>query len=96
LAVGIVAVAFQPLRDRMQRAVNRLMYGQRDEPYAVLSGLGHRLEASLGPHEILPTIVEAVRDALKLPYAAIELDSDEGRFVAASSGTPRTPPCACP
>src|SRR5215211_3086895 len=47
LATGVVALLFQPLRDRLQRAVNRLMYGERDDPYAVLSRLGQRLEAIL-------------------------------------------------
>src|SRR5215216_67945 len=37
LATGLVAVLFQPLRSRLQRGVNRLMYGERDDPYAVLS-----------------------------------------------------------
>ena len=32
LATGLVAVIFQPLRDRLQHGVNRLMYGRRDEP----------------------------------------------------------------
>ena len=32
LATGVVAVLFQPLRDRLQRGVNRLMYGERDVP----------------------------------------------------------------
>ena len=41
--------AFQPLRERLQRGVNRLLYGQRDEPYAVLSRLGQRLAAALAP-----------------------------------------------
>src|SRR5215207_929694 len=45
LATGFVAVLFQPLRNRLQRSVNRLMYGERDDPYAVLSRLGQRLEA---------------------------------------------------
>ena len=40
LATGLVAVLFQPLRARLQRGVNRLMYGERDDPYAQLSGLG--------------------------------------------------------
>ncbi|MBO0794639.1 MAG: hypothetical protein J2P36_27305, partial [Ktedonobacteraceae bacterium] len=35
IATGIIAVAFQPLRDLLQRSVNRLLYGLRDEPYAV-------------------------------------------------------------
>jgi hypothetical protein len=29
---GIVAVCFQPLRERVQRFVNKLMYGERDDP----------------------------------------------------------------
>ena len=40
LATGLVAVLFQPLRSRLQRGVNRLMYGERDDPYAVTSRLG--------------------------------------------------------
>src|SRR5215213_2489333 len=73
LAAGLVAVLFAPLRDRLQGAVNRLMYGHRDDPYEVLSGLGERLEATLAPDAVLPTIVESVAQALKLPYAAITL-----------------------
>jgi hypothetical protein len=49
LATGFVAVLFQPLRMRLQRSVNRLMYGERDDPYAVISRLGKRLEAALAP-----------------------------------------------
>ena len=40
LATGLVAVLFQPLRGRLQRGVSRLMYGERDDPYAVISRLG--------------------------------------------------------
>jgi hypothetical protein len=43
LATGLVAVMFQPLRSRLQRGVNRLMYGERDDPYAVISRMGRRL-----------------------------------------------------
>src|SRR5215207_8344194 len=82
LATGLVAVLFAPLRDRLQRAVNRLMYGHRDDPYKVLSGLGERLETTLAPNAVLPTIVESVAQALKLPYAAIALKSSaEGESV---------------
>jgi signal transduction histidine kinase len=82
LATGLVAVLFAPLRDRLQRAVNRLMYGQRDDPYMVLSGLGERLETTLAPNAVLPTIVESVSQALKLPYAAITLKRNaEGESV---------------
>ncbi len=63
------------------------MYGERDDPYAVVSRLGERLEATLAPEAVLPTIVQSVKEALKLPYAAIALraNGSEPR-VAASVG----------
>ena len=73
LGAGVVAVLFQPLRERLQRGVNRLMYGERDEPYRVLARLGQRLETALAPEEVLPVIVQTVREALKLPYASIAM-----------------------
>jgi signal transduction histidine kinase len=89
LATGLIAVLFQPWRSRLQRAVNRLMYGDRDEPYRVLSRLGQRLEATLAPEAVLPTIVETVAQALKLPYAAITLKQGEEFLTAASYGSAR-------
>lgn len=84
LATGIIALLFQPLRERLERGVNRLLYGERDNPYAVLSRLGQRLETTLTPDSILPTIVETIAQALKLPYVAIGLgQGDEFKTVAA-------------
>jgi len=40
LATGLVALLFQPLKDLLQHWVNRLLYGQRDEPYRIISRLG--------------------------------------------------------
>ncbi|QIN78669.1 sensor histidine kinase [Rubrobacter marinus] len=88
LATGVVAVAFAPLRDRLQRGIDRLMYGERDDPYRVLSRLGRRLEAALEPETVLPTIVETVAGALRLPYAAIAMRGEDGFEISASYGTP--------
>jgi signal transduction histidine kinase len=96
LATGAVAVLFQPLRSRLQRGVNRLMYGERDDPYAVTSRLGRRLEATLTPDAVLPTVVETIAQALKLPYAAILLKEGEGFHTAAAYGTPRGEPEVLP
>jgi signal transduction histidine kinase len=84
LATSLVAVLFQPLREVLQRAVNRLFYGQRDEPYRVISRLGQRLEATLAPDAVLAVIVETVAQALKLPYTAVALKQDEEFAIAAS------------
>ena len=96
LATGAVAVLFQPLRSRLQRGVNRLMYGERDDPYAVLSRLGRRLEATIAPEAALTTIVQTIAQALKLPYAAILLKEGEGFRSAASYGSPTEEPEALP
>ncbi len=78
LATGVIALLFQPLRERIQSVVNRLMYGERDEPYRVLAHLGQRLEATLASNDVLPTIVETIATTLRLPYVAIVL-KEEGR-----------------
>jgi class 3 adenylate cyclase len=38
VATAVIAVAFQPARDRSRRLANRLVYGKRATPYEVLSG----------------------------------------------------------
>lgn len=96
LGAGLVAVSFAPLRERLQRGVNRLMYGERDDPYAVISRLGQRLEGTLAPNAVLPTIVETVAQTLKLPYAAIALEESDGFTVAAEVGEPVESPLRLP
>ncbi len=86
LATALVAVFFQPLRAWVQRGVNRLLYGQRDEPYTVITQLSQRLEAQLSPDAVLSTIVETVTQALKLPYVAIFLKQEDTFELAASAG----------
>jgi signal transduction histidine kinase len=76
LATGLIAVLVQPLRDRLQRGVNRMMYGERDDPITVLSRLGQRLEGTLAPDAVLPSLVETVAQTLKLPYVAIETTTE--------------------
>ena len=58
----------------------------------MLSRLGERLEGTLAPEAVLPAIVDALREALKLPYAAIELPRDGGfEVVTASPARSRSP-----
>jgi signal transduction histidine kinase len=86
IAAGVVAVAFAPLRDWLQRLVNRLLYGDRDDPYRVLTRLSRRLDATIAPEAVLPTIVDTVSTALKLPYTAVEVGRAGAFVVAAERG----------
>jgi two-component system NarL family sensor kinase len=95
-AAALCALAAAPLRSRLQRGVNQLLYGARHEPVAAVSDLGRRLEATLEPGAVLPTLVEAVARALRLPYAAVELATADGYVPGARVGEPRGQPLEIP
>ncbi len=76
VVTGAVAVCFQPLRARVQRFVNQLMYGKRDDPYTAIAGLGRRLANSLEPGAVLPTVVETIGQTLALQYVGLVLVGD--------------------
>ncbi len=80
VTTGVVAVGFAPVRSLVQGGVNRLMFGQRDDPYAVLTKMGRLLASSGTPEETLQSLVETIAVSLKLPGSAIELE-EEGDFV---------------
>ena len=75
----VIALLFNPVRVWLQRAVDRLFYGSRHDPVSAVSQVGARLGT-----DDLAGVLDAVRDALRLPFAALRLD---GREVAAT-GTP--------
>jgi signal transduction histidine kinase len=91
VVTGVVAVGFQPLRARVQRLVNRLMYGERDDPYSAIAGLGRTLATSLQPDMVLPTIVETLGRTLALQYVGVALADggvSEDRRAVAEYATP--------
>lgn len=89
IATGLIALLFNPLRQRLQRSVNQFMYGERDEPYTALSRLGRQLQATVTPEAVLPTVMTTVREVLKLPYVAIYLQQDtSGYKIVAESASP--------
>jgi signal transduction histidine kinase len=91
LATGAAALAALPLRDLLQRSVNRLMYGQRDEPWRAMRRLGQRLELAADPDRAFPAIVETVAESLRLPYVALELAQDSGEYAIAAEVGSRQP-----
>jgi signal transduction histidine kinase len=64
------------------------MYGERDDPYAVLSRLGSRLESTPAHDALMPAVARTVQEALKLPYAEIQLRRYGGFETAAAAGNP--------
>jgi len=77
-----VAVLFAPLRDGLQRAVNRLTFGRWDEPYDVLAALGQRLEATADVDGLL---AEVVTELHRLGLADVAIRDPCGHLVAGQS-----------
>ncbi len=73
----MVAVAFQPLREALQRGVNRLTYGAWHEPHALVRALHSRLEQATGPERALADVLAAGRDDLRLRFLAVRTPDGE-------------------
>ncbi len=53
-ATAIVALAFQPLRERARRLADRVVYGKRATPYEVLSDFSERMAGAYSTDDVLP------------------------------------------
>ena len=74
LATGVVAVAFQPLRMRVQHGVNQLVYGYRDQPEVVLREMARSLEKVTDPDAALPALAGTLARSLGLRGVALDVD----------------------
>ena len=62
IATIIVAVGFQPVRERIQRLANRLVYGKRATPYEVLTAFSEQVADTYAADEVLPRMAERSPD----------------------------------
>jgi signal transduction histidine kinase len=73
VATAVVAVAFQPVRERVQRLANRLVYGKRATPYEVMAGFADQMAATLSADEVLPQMAEAAARGVGAQAARVTL-----------------------
>ena len=79
-AAVIVAVAVAlPVQGVLRRWVTRLVYGDRDDPYAALERLGRRLEDAADPDDVLPAVARTVRRTLRLDFVGIQVGETAAR-----------------
>jgi two-component system NarL family sensor kinase len=89
-ATGLVAVTFEPVRRRVQRGVDRLLFGDRDDPYEVITRLGDLLGRTVEPNALLPLLTGTIARSLQVPYVAIELAGRGRPRLLAEHGTAAT------
>ena len=72
-ATALVAVAFQPVRARVQRLANRLVYGKRATPYEVLSAFSGQVAGIYEVDEVLPRMARVVAEGAGASEARVWL-----------------------
>ncbi len=73
VATAIVAVAFQPVRERLQKIANRLVYGRRATPYEVLSQFSERVAETYAADEALPKMARVLGEGTGAKHATVWL-----------------------
>ena len=73
VATGIVAVAFQPVRERVQRFADLLVYGHRATPYEVLSQFSERVAETAATEEVLGRMAKVLAEGTASSSATVWL-----------------------
>ncbi|TMK36607.1 MAG: hypothetical protein E6G58_05150 [Actinobacteria bacterium] len=83
-ATALVAVAFQPVRDRANRLANRLVFGDRATPYEVLARFGERVGETYASDDVLPRIARVIAEGTAAARSDVWLRLGD-RFTLAAS-----------
>src|SRR5205085_3311845 len=73
VATAVVAVAFQPVRARVQRLANRLVYGKRATPYEVLSEFSSRMANAYASEDLLARMARILAEGTGARTAVVWL-----------------------
>ncbi len=91
VATALVAVAFQPVRERLTKIANRLIYGKRATPYEVLSRFSSHLGETVASDETLEQMVRLLADGTGAAGAQVWLKAGGQMRTAASWPTDAAP-----
>ena len=90
VATAIVAVAFQPVRERLQKVANQLVYGKRATPYEVLSQFSERVAETYAADEALPRMARVLAEGTGAQRADVWLRT--GSVLRPAAVWPETDP----
>jgi signal transduction histidine kinase len=86
-AAATTALVLAPARDRLQRVINRVMYGVRDDAQQVVAAIGSRLETIAGADDPLADVTVQIARSFRLPYVAIETSGEKQPRLLAATGS---------
>jgi hypothetical protein len=77
VATAVVALAFQPAREQLQKVANRIVYGKRATPYEVLSEFSARVAETYAAEEALPRMARVLAEGTVAECATVWLRSEQ-------------------
>lgn len=84
----VVAVLFQPARQRLQVVADRWVFGARPSGYQTVTEFGETIEQASDPTELLPRLVETLKQSLRLQWVSVALDDGTSSEAGTAAGTP--------
>jgi signal transduction histidine kinase len=84
LVTAIVAVAFQPVRSKVERSASRLVYGRRSSPYEVLSRFSMEMAGAYPSRDLLRHMARVVAEGIGARHVEVWLRHGP-RFVEAGA-----------
>lgn len=88
VATGLIAVGLLPAHGWAERFVAHRIFGNRANPYEVVTALGSRLEQAPPGDQALQLVADTLADQLRVPFVCIELVAGDTVVEAARSGEP--------
>ena len=92
VAAVVMAVAFQPVRERARGFANRVVYGKRATPYQVLSEFAERMTATYSTDDVLPRMAQILAAGTGATDARVWLRVGDRLRMAASWPAEEGPP----
>ena len=80
------ALAFQPVRRRLESAVSTRLFGDRVRQYQLLKNLGTTMEQTAELDELLPRLAHAVRDGIGTSWVQVRLCDADGSWLEDPEG----------
>jgi signal transduction histidine kinase len=85
VATAVIALAFQPLRQRAQQLANRLIYGKRATPYEALSQFSEHLSETYSHEDILDRMARILGEGTGAERAEVWVRAGHRLVLASSS-----------
>ncbi len=96
VAAAVLAVAFQPVRERTRKIADRIVYGQRSTPYEVLSEFSGRVGEAYATEDVLGRMAQVLAAGTGAESATVWLRSSGEMRPAASVPVENAPPSELP